>query len=91
MSVRMTMTSLLGGLAVFGCATEPLSVQERDYQRADAAQTLVERFDAKTQRCRQSGGHMVLIMGNTKKIDRRMMVTAYCETRSGVLYEGYGT
>ena len=88
-----TLTGLLGGLVILwfaawivGCATEPHSVQEQDYESADARQVLVDRFNAERRRCQARGGHMVFIMGAGGKLDRRTMEMAYCETRQGVFY-----
>ena len=93
MCYHNTLTGLLGKLALLwctaafvGCATEPSSVHEQDYDRVDAGQALVDRFNIEKRRCRARGGRMVLIMEAGGKIDRRTMELAYCETGQGVFF-----
>lgn len=84
--VRVVSHSLFAStLTLVGCATESPDAQKQtyaDYQRADEMQMLVEKFQAERRLCRQSGGHMVMVMGGGGKVDRRSMETAYCERRT---------
>ena len=83
----------LVGLLIAGCAGKlgELAIEEARYERLDSEAALVAEFNNRVERCRFSGGYMVLPMGGGGRIDRSTMKKAYCDKDwqglKGVLYE----
>ena len=74
------------GSTLSGCAStmDPLAIEQAEI-------VLAEKFHARVNRCRLSGGYMVLPMGGGGRIDRSTMEKAYCDKNwrglKGVLYD----
>ena len=81
------------GSTLSGCAStmDPLAIEQAEYERKDAEIVLAEKFHARVNRCRLSGGYMVLPMGGGGRIDRSTMEKAYCDKNwrglKGVIYD----
>lgn len=78
-SIIFIMTGLMA-IGVPGCASvssQPSS-EASTFDLSDTRSALLDEYNAKVQRCRRSGGFVVLQMGSGGRIDRSTMEKVTC-------------